>query len=212
MKIAFISLLLGLIFFKPISAQNDTTQTDDLLGELTMSTQDTTTQLLPKHIIITQRLLWGKKGLMRNFNSFELSPKEREKELKIRRTMLIFHQFLGFLTLDGMIAQGIVGSQLYYGNTKLKSTHEALALGVDITYFTTASLSLFAPPKMLDERKGYSSIKIHRVLAIIHFSSMLATNILSDMLEGNPSLRPYHRAAAFTTLGALAASMIVIKF
>ena len=126
--------------------------------------------------------------------------------------MLVAHQALGFVTLGAMVAQGIVGQRLYNGDRSLRDTHEGLAAAVNICYFTTASLALFAPPKMLDERKGYSSIKLHKALAIVHFSSMVATNILASQLEGNPGLRSWHRAAAYTAFGAFAASMIVIKF
>ena len=126
--------------------------------------------------------------------------------------MLVAHQIGGFTTLGLMVAQGFVGSSLYNGNTDKKDLHEALAAGINIGYFTTASLSLFAPPKMLDERKGYSSIKLHKALAIVHLSGMIATDILAAQLESNRNLKPYHRAAAFATFGAFAASMIVIKF
>jgi hypothetical protein len=88
----------------------------------------------------------------------------------------------------------------------------AIAKGIEIGYFTTASLSLFAPPKMINERKGYSSIKLHKGLAIIHFTGMITTMVLANQLEQNPDLKPWHKAAAFTTFGAFAASMIVIKF
>jgi hypothetical protein len=148
---------------------------------------------------------------MRSFNAFELTPEKRQKELKIRRTMLVAHQIMGMVTLGGMVAQGVVGAQLYSGKN-VKNLHEGLATAVNIGYFSTAALSLFAPPKMLNERKGYSSIKLHRGLAIIHLTAMIATNILAGQLEGNQSLRPYHRAAAYTAFGAFAASMIVIKF
>jgi hypothetical protein len=205
-----IILILGLIALKS-GAQNDTIQGLDLLNELTVAQPDTV-KLLPDKFVITQRLLWGQKGLMRNFNAFELTPEERQKELKIRRGMLVTHQIMGFTTLGLMVAQGFVGSSLYNGNHDKKDVHEALAAGINIGYFTTASLSLFAPPKMLDERKGYSSIKLHKALAIVHISGMIATDILAAQLESNPDLRPYHRAAAFTTFGAFAASMIVIKF
>ncbi len=193
------------------NSQIDTTQTIDLLGELESTVTDTV-KLLPDHFIFTQRIMWGEKGLMRNFKSFELTPEERQKELRIRRSMLVAHQATGFLTLGAMVAQGFVGSSLYNGNMSKKDVHEALAAGINIGYFTTASLSLFAPPKMLDERKGYSSIKLHKALAIVHLSGMIATDILAAQLESNPDLKPYHRAAAFTTFGAFAASMIVIKF
>ena len=203
-------LILGITTLKS-NAQVETQQGNNLLDDLTSASSDSV-KLLPDHFLFTQRLLWGQKGLMRNFNYFKLSPEERERELRIRRTMLTTHQILGFATLGGMIAQGIVGSKLYNGDIGLKGTHEALAAGVNFGYFTTASLALFAPPKMLDERKGYSSIKVHKILAIVHLSGMIATNILAGQLESHPNLRPYHRAAAFTAFGAFAASMIIIKF
>jgi hypothetical protein len=131
--------------------------------------------------------------------------------------MLITHQIMGMLTMGGMIAQGFVGAKLYNATgtsnyRSIKNTHEALATAVEIGYFSTAALSLFAPPKMLNERKGYSSIKLHKGLAMIHFTGMITTMILAGELEHNPGLKPWHRAAAYTTFGAFAASMIVIKF
>lgn len=207
MFLVFAALLAGI----NLHAQTDTTQTSNLLDEL-ISTDTETQKLLPDKILFTQRIFWGEKGLMRNMDYFQLTPEKRQNELKVRRFMLVTHQIMGFATLGGMVAQGIVGAKLYNGNTGLKDTHEMLAAGVNFGYFTTASLSLFAPPKMLDERKGFSSIKLHKGLAIIHLSAMIATNVLSGMIEDNPDLRPYHRAAAFTAFGAFAASMIVIKF
>lgn len=194
-----------------LQAQIDSTKSVNLLNEISLANKDSVV-LLPKKFPFTQRLLWGNKGLMRNFNEFELTPAKRQNELKIRRTMLIAHQAMGFVTLGTMIAQGIVGQRLYNGDRSLRDTHEGLAAAVNICYFSTASLALFAPPKMFDERKGYSSIKLHKALAIVHFSAMVATNILAGQLEGNPNLRSWHRAAAFTAFGAFAASMIVIKF
>jgi len=213
MKALFLSAIIFTFsaFNFKCQAQVDTLQSLNLLDELTATNTDSV-KLLPDKFVFTQRIFWGEKGLMRNFKAFELTPEERQKELKIRRGMLVTHQVMGFTTLGLMIAQGFVGSSLYNGNTDKKDVHEALAAGINIGYFTTASLSLFAPPKMLDERKGYSSIKLHKALAIVHLSGMIATDILAAQLESNPDLKPYHRAAAFTTFGAFAASMIVIKF
>lgn len=211
-KLILSATLLVIVSFG-LKAQNDTIKSQDLLNEITLTNKDSTV-LLPKKFPFTQRLLWGEKGLMRNSSEFELTPENRQNELKIRRTMLVAHQALGFLTLGGMIAQGFVGAKLYndIGNRSLRHTHAALAAGVNFGYFTTASLALFAPPKMLDERKGYSSIKLHKALAIVHFSSMVATNILASQVRAHPDLIPYHRAAAYTAFAAFAASMIVIKF
>ncbi|NOY51291.1 MAG: hypothetical protein GXO88_12120 [Chlorobi bacterium] len=168
-------------------------------------------ELLPSKMIFTQRLLWGRKGLMRNFNRFGLTPEKRKNELKVRRTMLKTHQIMGFVTIASMLSQVIVGERLYDGETGLKDTHEFLAGLTNITYITTASLSLFAPPKMIDEPKGYSKLKVHRILAIVHISGMIATNILAGLVEDNPGLRPYHAAAAITTFASFTAAMIVIK-
>ena len=191
-------------------AQQDSTRQEDLLGELAAA--DQAPALLPEHMLITQRILWGQKGLMRNFNRFELSPEKRQVELNLRRASLKAHQAIGLLTLGGMIAQGIVGAKLYNGDYKLKDTHEALAVAVNTGYFTTAGLSLLAPPKAIDERRGFSSIKAHRWLAMVHLSGMILTNVLAGQIEGNYKLRPYHRAAAYTAFGAYAASIIIIKF
>lgn len=200
---------------KPAQATRDTTSAIDLLGELNRDNQEKI-KLLPDKILFTQRIFWGPHGMMRNFNAFELSPENRQKELKIRRTMLVAHQVLGIATLGGMIAQGFIGAKLYNasGNDyeKIKETHETMATAIEIGYFSTAAMSLFAPPKMLNERKGYSSIKLHRYLGMIHFTGMITTMVLAGQLESNPDLKPYHRAAAYTTFGAYAASMIVIKF
>ena len=192
------------------NAQQDTLKNVDLLGELMQD--DKPAALLPEHMLITQRILWGERGLMRNFSRFELTPEKRQVELNLRRASLKAHQAIGLLTLGGMVAQGIVGAKLYNGDYKLKDTHEALAVAVNTGYFTTAGLSLFAPPKAVDERRGFSSIKAHRWLAMLHMSGMILTNVLADGLHGDPRLRSLHRAAAYTAFGAYAASIIVIKF
>jgi len=201
------------VFFvlSELRAQTDSTVANDLLSELTIADAGQS-PLLPNKMVFTQRILWGNKGLMRNFDYFELIPEKRQNELKIRRDMLVTHQILGFVTLGGMVAQGIVGAKLYYGDKSLKDAHEGLAAGVNLCYFSTAAFSLFAPPKMLDERKGFSSIRLHKALAVVHLSSMIATNVLAGFIEHNPELKPYHRAAAYTAFGAFAVSMIVIKF
>ena len=172
---------------------------------------DTSPILLPERMIPTQSILWGKRGIMRNFSYFELTPEKRQRELELRRKMLGLHQILGFATLGGMIAQGFVGAKLYT-DPSIKGIHEGLGAGVNIAYFTTAGLSLFAPPKMIRDGKGYSSIKLHKVLGVIHLTSMIATNFLAGPAAENPIYKPYHRAAAFTAFGTFALSMIVIKF
>ena len=186
-------------------------QTDSLDLLLQLGSEEPI-ELIPKRMIFTQRMLWGEKGLMRTLKVAPLTDHGRETELKIRRGMLVTHQVLGFATLAGMVAQGIVGAKLYSGDYKIKELHEGLGTAVNITYFTTAGLSLFTPPPLIHRQvKGLNGIKMHKTLAVIHLSAMIATNLLSDS-AGDPKIKPLHRAAAFTAFGSFFGAMLVMKF
>lgn len=178
----------------------------DLFAEMERDAATEKEILLPERMLITQRLLWGEKGLMRSFNNFELTVENREKELKLRRKMLVTHQVLGYVTLAGMIAQGVIGGQLYNGNYELYDLHKTLGKTVTATYFTTAGLSLFAPPPLIAEKKGLSSTRAHKWLATVHLSAMVATNVLAD------ENKKLHRAAAYTAFASYAAATIVLTF
>ena len=186
---------------------------DDLLNDL-MATQDNKTELVPKKMLLTQRVVWGEKGLIRPI--IPLTPTNREKELKLRRGMLVAHQILGFATLGGMIGQGITGTKLYNANggrnNNVGDLHENLAIAVNITYGTTAFMSLFTPPPLINRDKKLSAIRLHKWLAVVHLSGMVATNVLAGMAEDNAKYKKYHRAAAYTTFASFAAAMITIKF
>lgn len=164
-------------------------------------------QLLPQKMIFTQSLFWGKSGLFRKTGISKLSVKQREKELKVRNVMLKSHQILGYLTLGGMIAQGIMGGKLYNGEYELYETHKKLGRWVTASYFTGAGLSLFAPPPLIRNRvKGLNSIKAHKFLAYVHFSGMIATNAWSK------EDRDWHKYAAYTTFVSYATAVLVFKF
>jgi hypothetical protein len=192
--------------FPTLSAQET-----DLLKQLQQE-EIKDTALLPPKIIFTQRIFWGEKGLFRSWGWAPLTVEQRKKEMQTRRFMLKAHQVLGFVTLGGMVAQGIVGSQLYNGKPELKDTHEALATGINITYSMGALMSLFAPPPLVNRDKGLTSLRMHKWLAVVHMSGMIATNILAGQIDNNPDLKPIHRAVAFTTFAAYTAAVVVIKF
>ena len=166
--------------------------------------------LLPDRMVFTQRFLWGEKGLMRKTKWYPLTKEQREKELKLRRTMLKIHQVIGFATLAGMTAQGVLGTKLYKRPNnyyELYKTDKTIGHITSISYFTGAALSLFAPPPLTNKKqKGLNSIKAHKYLASLHFSAMLATNLLAD---NNTNL---HRAAALTAFGTYATAILVFKF
>ncbi|WP_250630892.1 hypothetical protein [Rhodoflexus caldus] len=186
-------------------------QTDSLLNLLEQ--EDTATVLLPERMMLTQGLLWGKKGLLRISGIAPLTEAARTRELKARRTMLVLHQALGYATLGGMVAQGIVGQRLYNNYSReLRNAHEGLATGITVTYFSTAALSLLAPPPMINRKKDRNSTtQWHKRLAFLHMAGMIATLALAEKAS-LPEYKPYHRAAAFTAFGGLAVSMVIMKF
>ncbi|MBP1677332.1 MAG: hypothetical protein H6Q20_1891 [Bacteroidetes bacterium] len=167
--------------------------------------------LLPEHYLFTQRLLWSENGLMRNFKKFELSRESRDIEMNIRSIAIAAHQYLGYATLLGMVGTGIAGQQLYKGSTSNKDLHEGLAGFTNICYYSTAVLALFQPPPMHNRASGFTKLRIHRTLSIIHLSSMIATNVLSGLQEDNSKLKPYHKAAAITAFSSLFLATVVIK-
>lgn len=198
----------------PASTSTSASEADDLLAGLTDSTE--TQPLLPSKMLFTQRAFWGPKGLLRVLNVAPLTAEGRSKELNVRRAMLITHQIGGFVTLAGFVAQGLLGAKLYnaqgeeYVNTK--KWHGRTATFINVSYGTTLALSLFTPPPIIGSRRGFSTIKLHKYLAIVHLTGMIATNVLAGLIQENYQLKPYHRAAAYTTFVTYAASVIALKF
>jgi hypothetical protein len=205
----------------PVSVDSSATAGSDLLAGLTDSVA-TAEPLLPHKMIWTQRVFWGPRGLLRVTNIAPLTPEGRTHELKIRRTMLVTHQVMGFVTLAGFLTQGILGGSLYNATgeryQQLYSAHKAVGAGVNIAYATTAVLSLTAPPKLVGDRRGLSGIKLHRYLSVLHLAGMVATNILANQINEQRTpddyrqVKSWHRAAAYTTFGAFALSIIAIRF
>ncbi len=196
-------LLTSLLLWSKVSFS----QGEDLFNSLRQETVKDES-LIPKRMIFTQRALWGNKGLLRKFGIFPLNVEQREKELKLRRSMLKIHQIIGYLTLAGMVTQGFLGGKLYNNWERgLYNTHKTVGNLTSISYFTGAGLSLFAPPPLINKKsKGLSSIKAHKYLASVHFSAMLATNIFKKRNQ------QIHKISAYTAVGSFAAAVLVFKF
>ncbi len=194
------------ILFTGVSAQ----ELDDIFGSIE---QEEIIPLLPDKMLFTQRILWGENGLLRQAKLAPLTPMQRSREIELRRKMLVVHQALGYVTLASMVAQGIIGGKLYNGDTSLKDAHETMAAVVNIGYFTGAGLSLFAPPPLINRtEKGLSSARAHKWLASIHFSAMVATNLLAEEAGDNKTVRNFHRIAAYTAFGSFATATLVLTF
>lgn len=197
-RILFFTLLFQITFAQ---------ERDALMESLFEEKMTMEEQLLPQKMIFTQSLLWGKNGLFRKTGISKLSLDHREKELKVRNVMLKSHQIIGYLTLAGMVAQGIMGGRLYNGDYELYDAHKTLGKWVTVSYFTGAGLSLFAPPPLVRKKvKGFNSIKAHKWLAYIHFTGMIAINAYSK------EDRDWHKYAAYTTFASYATAVLVFKF
>jgi hypothetical protein len=191
------------LIFQGVFAQ----ERDTLLEGLFEDEMSIEQQVLPQKMIFTQSVLWGKNGLFRKTGISKLSIAQRQKELKVRNVMLKTHQIIGYLTLAGMVAQGIMGGRLYNGDYELYDAHRTMGEWVTASYFTGAGLSLFAPPPLVRKKtKGFNSIKAHKWLAYIHFSGMIATNAWSK------EDRDWHKYAAYTTFASYATAVLVFKF
>lgn len=191
------------LIFQGVFAQ----ERDALLQGLFEDEMSIEQQVLPQKMIFTQSVLWGKNGLFRKTGISKLSIAQRQKELKVRNVMLKTHQIIGYLTLAGMVAQGIMGGRLYNGDHELYDAHKTMGEWVTASYFTGAGLSLFAPPPLVRKKtKGFNSIKAHKWLAYIHFSGMIATNAWSK------EDRDWHKYAAYTTFASYATAVLVFKF
>ena len=180
---------------------------EDLFAELEIEAPQEEL-LLPSRMVFTQKFLWGEKGLFRKAGISPLNIEQREKELKVRRSMLKVHQIIGYLTLAGMLTQGFLGGKLYNNWERgLYRTHKTVGNLTTLSYFTGAGLSLFSPPPLTNKKyKGLNSIKAHKYLASIHFSAMVATEIYKNRNK------KIHKYSAYTAVGSFAAAVLVFKF
>ncbi len=176
-----------------------------------VSTMQAKDSLLPSHYLFTQRWLWGENGLKRKNEKYPLTLEGRQHEMDIRANLNKWHRIAGYTALTGMLASGITGQLSANGNQNAKNLHSLFTGVTNVAYVGSLSLTLFSPPPMGDREKGLTSVNAHRYLAIIHVTSMLATNVLSAFLPNNPDLIPYHRAAAITAFSTLFAATIVIN-
>ena len=182
-------------------------QSNDFLDEFEALIDNENVQLLPNRMILSQKLIWGEKGLLRKIGISKLSIENREKELILREKMLKAHQIIGYVTFAAMIAQGIIGGKLYNGENDLYDTHKNLGNFVTTSYFLGAGLSLLAPPPLVSkEIKGLNNIRAHKILANLHLPAMIATNIYSDRD------RDIHKASAYTSFASYTLAIIAITF
>ena len=205
-KKIFISVVIAIVISSTIRAQDFTEEFESLIN-----TEKPT--LLPEKMLISQRVLWGEKGLLRKTGIVKLSLENREKELIVREKMLKAHQIIGYITFAGMIYQGILGGKLYNGDYSVYETHKTLGKVVTVSYFTGAGLSLFTPPPLVNRKKeGLSNIRLHKILANVHVPAMIVTNIYADKQYEKRSYKEIHKASAYTAVASYTLAMFTIIF
>ena len=202
----FVSGVIALVMSSTIHAQDFAEEFESLINREKPT-------LLPEKMLISQRVLWGEKGLLRKTGIVKLSLENREKELIVREKMLKAHQIIGYITFAGMIYQGILGGKLYNGDYSVYETHKTLGKVVTVSYFTGAGLSLFTPPPLVNRKKeGLSNIRLHKILANVHVPAMIVTNIYADKQYEKRSYKEIHKASAYTAVASYTLAMFTIIF
>lgn len=174
--------------------------------------------LLPSTLGPMEHVFWGRHGLMRGVG-FPLTEDGRETELGLRRTMLTLHEIGGFLTLGLMTWTVITGQQIVNDPGAPESLYARKRLLADWTvasYFTTAGLSLLTPPPMI-RRKQFSSLTLHKIFGVVHFTGMVIAPILGSMIQDASgadydTILRYHQINGYVTLAAMTGAMLVITF
>ena len=127
---------------------------------------------IPSNMPIIKRPLWSEQGLLRKYN---IAPQSRLDELKLRKTMMQWHQKLALVNLGLMAYQVNIGKKIDEDpseyHDKYQQIHKNLGYTSFTIYMTSAGLSIFSPPALKYD-KGMSSMKLHRYLSLIHFTGM----------------------------------------
>ena len=172
---------------------------------------------LPENMPYVKSLIWGEEGAFRKLN---IGPETRIEELQLRRKMLQAHQWLGIITLAGLAYQYDVGKKLYEGNDSNYwdshyDKHKAMGYFTYMTYMSTASMSFFSPPARKYDN-NMSSIRFHRRMAAIHFTTMMAQPFLAKKAVENGKryneLMDAHLKAGTVAFFALSLDALGITF
>lgn len=207
----------------PILLQTEFVGSDNTVDTLTAAEQDARARrLLPEDMSWMENLMWGTHGF---FTSEPLNRTERKGELKLRRTMLIWHQRLGLTTWVLMGATVLAGQLTLNGNRRFRSWHGPLADATIIGYSATALLAILAPPPLIRREGEHGTVYYHKLLAWVHAAGMillpiLANNIFVHSFErGQRGPRQIdvararaHQITGYITFATFTASILTIVF
>lgn len=146
-----------------------------------------------------------------------------EHALRVRRTMLKWHQGVGLGMFALQLATTVVG-QLNYGdkfggdNTgKWVQPHAVLAFSTLAAFVATGTLAILAP-KPLASHEGFDRVSLHKVAMFTAAAGMLAQGVLgvwTQSREGylnQQSIGAVHLAIGYVTLAAVATGIGALVF
>ena len=160
------------------------------LSLVSINAQDQLDIRNPEYMPFHTKILWGENGLVKKMN---LAPKTRKKELELRVKMLQTHQKLALVSLGLLAYQYSLGLELADGDYSNLSNHRTFSKVTWSAYMASASLSYFAPPALVYEKR-VSSMKIHRWLSYLHFTGMMSIPVLGKNISSSTN-----RLAAIST-------------
>jgi hypothetical protein len=192
-----------------VDSVNIATDTSLLMGDMML---DETPPFLPERMIFTQRWIYGEKGLLRATGLVPLTLANREKEMKVRRAMLVTHQLVGYGTIAAMLGSATTGL-LLYNHYIDKGLHEGFVTATNAGYIAGAALAFLAPPPLISRSGGkWDSIDWHKFFAIMHITGMIGTNILSNSASQGGNWKLAHGVAGGFTALTFTAAFVSIKF
>ena len=160
------------------------------LSLVSINAQDQLDIRNPEYMPFHTKILWGENGLVKKMN---LAPETRKKELELRVKMLQTHQKLALVSLGLLAYQYSLGLELADGDYSNLSNHRTFSKVTWSAYMASASLSYFAPPALVYEKR-VSSMKIHRWLSYLHFKGMMSIPVLGKNISSSTN-----RLAAIST-------------
>jgi len=148
-----------------------------------------------------------------------------QRDVEIRRKLLVAHQVLGFVTLGTLIATDIVG-QLNYNDKyassgtdtgKFYSAHEGLGISV-ATLFGATGICALAAPNPYPKPIKFDAALVHKVSMAVAAAGMVLQIVLGPITatrDGKLDQRDFaltHVITGWTTLGFMGAGTLAYVF
>jgi len=150
--------------------------------------------------------------------------RELERQLAKRRTLLLYHQIGGFLTVGSLTATAVLGQLDYhdkYGGGgdvgTYRAWHRWVAAGSSAIFAGTAALAILAPVPV-EKPPAFDTATVHKIAMTVAAAGMvtqIVLGIVTASKEGQYSQRDFalaHQIIGYATLGATLTGFTVLTF